>query len=207
MIRIPVFAIAAVLLLGAAASHTDVADCDRLTSHPEDPDRAVPGVDTKDVDLPRAIAACEAAAASLTKESPAYARIQYQLGRAYFYDQQTAKAVPALERSAEAGYRQTQFVLGYIIDAELQGVAADPCRVEDLWVRSARAGRLAAEVSYPNNVMLGRFKGCKIQANDAEMGAFLEAAGKHKGLDFYQRLLVSVLEVNLGRYLSDKAQQ
>lgn len=67
---------------------------DWLAAHPEGPDRVAPGVETRDVDLPGAIAACTADADKAAPGSPDYARLQYQLGRAYFYDQQTERALP-----------------------------------------------------------------------------------------------------------------
>ena len=176
---------------------TTVTACDRLASHPEDPDRVAPGVATKDVDLPKAIAACAADADKATPASPDYARLQYQLGRAWFYDQQTQKALPPLERAAAAGSEQAQFVVGYVIDEGLQGIPANPCQVEDLWVRSARAGRLAAQVTYPHHVLRGRFAGCRIQATPEEMGAFLLSAASRPDNNYYQGLLTSVLQGEL----------
>jgi TPR repeat protein len=198
--------LAAMLLLAPALiplaaadgpSGTTVTACDRLIAHPEDPDRVAPGVETRDVDLPGAIAACTADVDKTPPGSPDYARLQYQLGRAYFYDQQTQRALPFLERAAAAGSEQAQFVLGYVIDAGLQGVAANPCQVEDLWVRSARAGRLAAQVSYPHHVRRGRFAGCRIQGSPEEMRGFLKSAASRPDNNYYQGLLISVLQGEL----------
>ena len=176
---------------------TTVTACDRLIAHPEDPDRVAPGVETKDVDLPAAIAACTADLDKAAPASPDYPRLQYQLGRAWFYDKQTQRALPYLERAAAAGSEQAQFVLGYVIDAGLQGVAANPCQVEDLWVRSARAGRLAAQVSYPHHALRGRFAGCRIQATPEEMRGFLKSAARRPDNNYYQGLLISVLQGEL----------
>jgi len=176
---------------------TTVTACDRLIAHPEDPDRVAPGVETRDVDLPGAIAACTADADKAAPGSPDYARLQYQLGRAWFYNKQTQRALPFLERAAAAGSEQAQFVLGYVIDAGLQGVAANPCQVEDLWVRSARAGRLAAQVSYPHHVRRGRFAGCRIQGSPEEMRGFLKSAASRPDNNYYQGLLISVLQGEL----------
>lgn len=194
------------LLLAAAATPlfaaegpaaTTMTACDRLIAHPEDPDRVAPGVETSAVDLPRAIAACTADTDKTAPGSPDYGRLQYQLGRAYFYDKQTERALPYLERAAAAGSEQAQFVLGYVIDEGLQGIAANPCKVENLWVRSARAGRLAAQLSYPHHVLRGRFATCRIQATTQEMQSFLESAAARPGIDYYQGLLVSVLQGEL----------
>ncbi len=176
---------------------TSVTACDRLAAHPEDPDRVAPGVATKDVDLPTAIAACTVEAEKAAPASPDYARLHYQLGRVFFYDQQTQKALPPLERAAAAGSEQAQFVLGYVIDEGLQGIPPNPCQVEDLWVRSARAGRLAAQVTYPHHVLRGRFAGCRIQATPEEMGAFLKTAAARPDNNYYQGLLIAVLQAEL----------
>lgn len=205
----PVFqpaSLAVMLLVTAASGPVSASEtlpapavtaCDRLASHPEDPDRVAPGVGTKDVDLPKAIAACTAAADQAPASSPDYARLQYQLGRAYFYAQETRKALPPLERAAVAGSEQAQFVLGYVIDEGLQGIPPNPCQVEDLWVRSARAGRLAAQVTYPHHVLRGRFAGCRIQATPEELKTFLKSAASRPDNSYYQGLLISVLQGEL----------
>jgi uncharacterized protein len=170
---------------GAASAEGDfITECDALVSHPEDPDRIAPGVG--DVLLLAGKAACEAAVA----EDPENRRLRYQLGRVLFYGGETTESLPHLEFAAEEGSKQAQFVLGYIIDEALQGITRDACKVEDLWVRSARQGRFAARVSYPRNVALGKFDGCDIQANPSEINSFIEAArGQADG--YYQGLLVA----------------
>jgi len=147
---------------GAASAEGDfITECDALVSHPEDPDRIAPD-----------------------------RRLRYQLGRVLFYGGETTESLPHLEFAAEEGSKQAQFVLGYIIDEALQGITRDACKVEDLWVRSARQGRFAARVSYPRNVALGKFDGCDIQANPSEINSFIEAArGQADG--YYQGLLVA----------------
>jgi TPR repeat protein len=111
-----------------------------------------------------------------------------------FYDQQTEKSLPHLQFAADAGSQQAQFVLGYITDEGLQGVKRDPCKVEDLWVKSARQGRFAAQVSYANHVMTGRFGACPQQADAAEIAGFLDAAKKQAGgFGYYAVVLADVL--------------
>jgi TPR repeat protein len=182
-----VIVLASTLLAGTAAA-ADITECDRMASHPSDPDRVAPGFHDKDIDKPKAIAACEAA----VKADPTNPRLQYHLGRVLFYNKQPDQALPHLEAAAKAGHRQAQFVLGYVIDGGLQGIKRDPCRVEDLWVKSARAGRFAAQVSYAHHAMRGNFGTCKLQADTAEIGKFLDAA-KAGAEDYYQTLLVTTL--------------
>ncbi|NKB43664.1 MAG: hypothetical protein GKS03_05235 [Alphaproteobacteria bacterium] len=180
-----VTALFALALSGPAVAEGDfITECDALASHPEDPDRIAPGVD--DVLLLAGRAACEAAVA----EDPENRRLRYQLGRVLFYAGDTSESMPHLEFAAESGSKQAQFVLGYIIDEALQGLKRDACKVEDLWVRSARQGRFAARVSYPRNVALGKFDGCEIQANSSEIGSFIDAA-REQADGYYQGLLVA----------------
>jgi len=177
-----------------AVQAQQVTECDRLVSHPEDPDRVAPGID--DVkDKVAAIAACEAD----VKKDPNNRRLRYQLGRVLFYDQQTAKAVPHLEFAANAGSQQAQFVYGYIIDEALQGLKREPCKTEDLWFKSAKQGRFAALVSYPHHVVNGKFEGCKLQASPADIDGFL-AKAKTSAAGYYQQLLVKTLEADYARF-------
>ena len=188
-------AISVFLLSGLAmgsAGADEITQCDVLVSHPLDPDKVTTGVSSSKVDHPAGIAACTAAVAA----DPDSARAHYQLGRVYFYDGQADKAMPHLEIAAAAGYRQAMFVLGYILDSGLGGGETDTCRTEDLWARAARAGRLAAQVSYPHHVLRGRFSGCNVQVDNVEMMQFLEQARARK-LDYYQGVLVADLVEDL----------
>ncbi len=179
--------IAAFLTLGvtatALADGHEVTECDHLVSHGEDPDRVAPGVD--DVLLFAGTAACMDA----VEKDPDNIRLRYQLGRVLFYSQRTEESLPHLEFAAEGGSEQAQFVLGYITDGGIQGVRQDACKVEDLWVRSARGGRFAARVSYPRHVALGKFDDCDIQASSSEIMSFIDAA-RGQAADYYQQLLV-----------------
>ncbi len=182
----------AVWLLAGPAGAQYIHRCDVLVSHPLDPDRVIAGVPTSQVDHPAGIAACTAA----VEVEPDNPRFHYQLGRVYFYDQQAEKAMPHLEKAAAAGHRQAMFVLGYILDSGEGGVDRDVCRTEDLWARAARAGRLAALVSYPHHAARGRFDDCRIQVSKAEMMGFLEQAGERR-LDYYQRVLLDDVKEDL----------
>ncbi|MBL8628674.1 MAG: hypothetical protein JNM81_03530 [Rhodospirillaceae bacterium] len=186
------------VLSGPAFAADTITECDRLTAHPEDPDRIAPGVD--DVkDLPAAIAVCEAD----VKKDGNNRRLRYQLARVYFYSQKTDKAMPHLEFAAKAGSQQAQFVLGYITDEGLQGVKREPCKVEDLWYKSANQGRFAALVSYPHHVINANFTGCKIQATPAEIEAYL-AKAKETAKGYYQTLLVQTLTADYQRFKAGK---
>lgn len=195
--------ITALVLCGVAAgvvsAAEEITECDRLVSHPLDPDRVTTGVPSSEVDGPAGIAACEAA----VKADPDSARAHYQLGRVYFYEGRADKAMPHLEVAAAANHRQAMFVLGYILDTGLGGVEMDSCRTEELWARSARAGRLAALVSYPHHVVRGRFDDCTLHASQTEMMGFLEQA-KASELDYYQGVLVADVIEDLTAYTADQ---
>ena len=181
------------VVYGVEAGYADeITECDRLVAHPLDPDKIAPGVPTAEVPHVEGIAACNAAVV----DDPDNARLNYQLGRVYFYAGQPEKALPHLKTAAAGGYRQAQFVLGLIVDGERGGADRDPCLVEDLWAKSARAGRLAAMVSYPHHVLRGRFDGCTLQVDDSEMMSLLEKT-KERSLDYYQGLLVNDLIADL----------
>ena len=176
-------------LLSAISGHTEeVTECDRLVAHPLDPDRITTGVSSSKVPHDEGIAACKAAVAA----DPDNPRLNYQLGRVYFYAGQADKAIPHLEQSAGAGYRQAQFVLGYVYEAGRNGTQQDICRTEDLWLASARSGRLAAQVSYPHHFLKGQFDDCDDLAPKGEMLHMLESA-KQRKLSYYQTLLVTDL--------------
>jgi uncharacterized protein YhfF len=171
-----------------ASRAAPLSDCDRLASHPEDPQRVGPGVERGDIDLPVAIAACERAAAA----DPATPRYSYQLARLLFYANQNERAVAEMRRAADTGYPQAQFVFGTFITRGRPGAPTDPCLAESYWKRSAAGGRQAARVQYLRYTLKGRFDACAGRAGDDEMLAMLEAAtGEAK--DFYEGLIVEDL--------------
>ncbi len=196
--RIALIAVAALFVSPAFAQQPT--ECDRLAGHVEDPDKVGPGAEHV-ADNKVAITACEKDLAS----DPNNRRLHYQLGRVLFYDGQTEKALGHLEISANTGSQQAQFVLGYITDEGINGVKKDSCKVEDLWARSARQGRFAAQVSYAHHVMGGNFAGCKQQANDDEVAKYLEQAKKNtKPFGYYGELLVATLTKDFAAYRAAK---
>jgi hypothetical protein len=181
------------LLLAAPADTADaVTECDRLASNPEDPDRVASGVERPDVNLPAAIAACEAEVA----RQPAKTRPRYQLARVLFYAGQTERAAREMRAAADAGNRQAQFVYGALISNRRENAPRDMCLVEQYWLKSARAGRQAARISYVRHVLKGRFDGCRIQASKEEMSRLLSSAAAD-ARDYYERLLIEDLNEKL----------
>jgi TPR repeat protein len=184
----------AMLAVAAPASAQTAApldDCDRLAANPPDPDRITVGVERKDMDLPKAIAACKKAAAA----HPEVPRFSYQLGRVLFYDNQVAPALESFQRAADGNYRQARFMLGLLMTRKYAGVPQDDCKVAQLWTTSARQGHVNAAVSLVRDTLHGRFKACKAAPTQDEMHAFLKASeGKS---DYLGNFLIEDLEKQL----------
>jgi hypothetical protein len=191
--KYPMFLLAALLAIPQAMGEASPTECDRMTSNPEDPDRVAPGVERKDIDLPKAIAICEA---ELDSDS-ASARTRYQLARVLFYAGQTERAATEMRAAADAGYRQAQFVFGALISTKRNNAPADICLAEHYWLLAARNGRQAARVSYVRHFLNGRFDSCKPGAELAEMKQFLDdAAGAVS--NYYEGMLIDDLGTRLG---------
>ena len=104
----------------------DLDPCDLAAGHPSDPDRVGSGVETQKVVTHVAIRVCRAA----IEREPDNPRFHYQLGRALFYwaganDGDGSEGVQHIETAAGMGYRQAQFVLGYLHKLE-----DDLCRAD-----------------------------------------------------------------------------
>ncbi len=179
---------------GSAYSR-EVTECDRQASHPDDPDKVLPGKERVQMDLEAAIAACRA---DLAKD-PGNPRLLYHLARALTYAGKAAEGLPLIEKSASLHYPQAIFVTGYLYLEGEYGAPKNACRAAALVRESAQYGRLAGQVGFPAWSLAGRFKGCDIPQDSGEMIAFLEAA-RAKKLDYYAGLLVDVLlrELRIG---------
>lgn len=188
-----IFLLAAVLVIPSAWGEVNPTECDRMASNPEDPDRVAPGVERKDIDLPKAITVCDAQLAA----DPTNVRTRYQLARVLFYAGQTGRAAAEMQRSADAGYRQAQFVFGALVSNKREHAPADICVAEHYWLLSARNGRQAARVSYVRHFLNGRFDSCKRGADLAEMKKFLAESASAAG-NYYEGMLIEDLGTRLG---------
>ena len=110
-----------------------------------------------------------------------------------------------MRAAADAGNRQAQFVYGALISNRRENAPADMCLVEQYWLKSARAGRQAARVSYVRHVLRGRFEGCRIQASRDEMTRLLDEA-RAQAKDYYERLLIEDLTAQLAASQAGTAQ-
>lgn len=187
-------AAAALLLAAGATGATEVTDCDRVASHPDDPGRVAPGVERAAIDLPAALATCEAEA----KRDPGNARSRYQLARLLFYSNQGERAVAEMRAAADAGYPQAAFVFGTFVSRGREHAPADICLAERYWRQSAAGGRQAARVQYLRFALKGRFDACAARAPQAELTGMMTTAAT-EARDFYERLLIEDLTEALQR--------
>lgn len=179
---------------GVAATETAVAACDRLAAHPEDPQRVTPGIPQSQIDFPLAIATCEKA----VTEQPENARSRYQLARVLFYSGQNERAVQEMQRSADAGHIQAQYIFATFIARGRPFAPTDLCLAERYWRQSAEAGRQAARVQYLRFTLKGRFDGCASVAEDAQLQRFVDGIAKDAG-GVYEQLFVEDFREGLAR--------
>jgi tetratricopeptide (TPR) repeat protein len=169
--------------------------CDKLASHPDDPNKVLPGLERPQMDLPAAVAACRA---DLEKD-PANPRLLYLLARVLTYSGRVDEALPYIEKSAAMKYPQSLFVTGYLYLDGAYKAPKNPCRAGELIRESAVYGRIAGQVGFPKYVMDGRFQGCPVRQDPAEMSDFLQAAKASKP-EYYTELLIDVLQKDLAAY-------
>ncbi len=184
--------LSAVFLMGGIAVAQAAAPldaCDRNAANPPDPDRITVGIEKKDIDLPKAIAACKAAVAAHPKE----ARFSYQLGRVLFYDNQVAPALASFQRAADLDYRQAKFMLGMLMTRKYDGVPQDECKVVQYWTAASEQHHFNAEVSLVRDTLRGRFKACPSAPTKEKMRAYLKDAEPQ--VDYLGRFLVEDLLV------------
>lgn len=154
-------AIAALLLSHVATA--EVTLCDRLATHPDDPDRNAAGLEREEIDFPAAEKACRAAVA----EDPQRARSQYHLARVLYYSDKVDESMRHLELAAGAGYRQATFVLGYIIaDGK---VPHDDCRAGELFRRGIALEHAWSGAHFVEKALDGRFAKCSFPSGNAEL--------------------------------------
>ena len=163
-------------------------ECDRVAAHPDDPLRVARGVETREMDLPAAIAACRRDLA----QDPNNPRLSYQLARAMTYAGQVKDALPYIESSAAQKYPQSLFVTGYLYLSGAYQSPKDMCRAAELIYESAIYGRHAGQLGYPVYVLDGSFAACKTPQDTATLRALVEQAKKAK-LDYYPSVLADVL--------------
>lgn len=165
------------------SDRTVATECDRLTSSRYDRTRLAPPIARDAMDVPRAIAVCEADLAKL----PGDARILFQLGRIYGYAGDKAKTRAAREAAAAAGNHNAIFLLGYL-DWQTASGAEARCAAADRMLLAARRGNYSAQLTYPSMALEGAFAACPGAPPRPELLAFVKAAKPHADGFFENRL-------------------
>jgi TPR repeat protein len=159
------------LALGSGVARAEVDDCDRIASHPSDPDKVLPGFKGSEIDLPKAEAVCRAVLAADDRR----ARAHFLLGRVLFYQKKTPAALLELERAASMGYRQAMFVLGFVLYEGTQA-PKDDCRAARLWQQSIALEHPWTGFYLTNGYLDGRFKACGLKLSDDDLERFYRLA-------------------------------
>ena len=140
---------ASVLTLGMANLPTAVLavdaghECDRLASVPSDPNVKTRGVDIAQIDVPKALAACERA----VKQDPQNARYKFQLSRAYLVAEKYPEAKLSAHEAVELGYPFANVVLGFLAALDMfEG--SDPVEATKRYRAAAEAGLPLAAFAY-----------------------------------------------------------
>lgn len=152
----------------AAAPQTQ---CDLLAAHPSDTQKAAPGVEQEDFDIPKARTACRDALDTYPNEG----RFAYQYGRSFFYDGDYGAALPYFKQAAAAGHAQGQLVLGLVL---MGGYAGDPeiCEAGRWWLAGARQTHLYSKIYLLQNWIDGLFAECGLDLTDLEAAQMIEDA-------------------------------
>ena len=126
-----ILAFAVLLSIPNCSNDAPVTDCDKSAASPTDPQRKVIGVLPDEIDADLAITAC----LSAVHQYPNEARLNFQLGRAYFKAQNFVRAADQFRKAAEQGYAAAQYNLGLMYEYG-QGVPQD-YREALVWYRKA----------------------------------------------------------------------
>jgi TPR repeat protein len=109
--------------------------CDQLADSPGDPSRVGPGVEFEKINVPQALAACQAAAL----RQPARARYQYLYGVVLQAAKHPGDAAAQYAAADRAGYTPGTLALGQLY-ANGQGVKTDTGKSLELFRRAGNAG-------------------------------------------------------------------
>ena len=170
-LKLKLVSVLAGVWLVAAQAQAQSALCDRLATHPDDPDRVTAGLENDEIDLPAAEKACRAA----VMENPRHARSQYLLGRALFYQGKTEEGIAALKIASDIGYRQAVFVLGYVLSGDIRK-PGDDCQAGELWLRSAGLDHPWSGFHLVDKTIAGRFANCRFKLSAAELERYMRLA-------------------------------
>lgn len=180
----------------AAAAVPDLAgpdpaiDCDRLAAHPEDPDRAAPGVLEADIALDAAVLAC-AAAVDADPDEP---RLRYQYARVLDFADRRDEAREHWSAAKRSSYPHALMMDGYLTLMGEPGHPGGACEGGTMMRQAALEGHFTALVGFPHYALVGHFRDCgdTLAVDPEELAALLEAAASQAD-GFYEQILVEHL--------------
>lgn len=179
------------LAVSGSAPQADAADpalaCDRLAAHPEDPDRAAPGVLEADIALDAAVRAC-AAAVDADPDEP---RLRYQYARVLDFADRRDEAREHWSAAKRSSYPHALMMDGYLTLMGEPGHPGGACEGGAMIRQAALDGHFTALISFPHYALVGHFRDCgeALQVDPEEMAALLEAASSEAD-DFYKQILI-----------------
>lgn len=180
-------------------SRTVAVACDRLAANRYDRDRLAPGVARAAIDVPAAIAVCEADLARL----PGDPRLLFQLARLYGYAGDKAKTLAARQVAASAGNLNAIFLLGYL-DFEAAGDDATRCAAARRMKLAADRGNYSAQLTYAADLVEGRLAACADRATVGEAAAYV-AAARPAADGFFETRLADHLGTDLAGHMASAA--
>jgi ketosteroid isomerase-like protein len=152
-------------------SRTEVTECDRMTASRYDRTRLAPPKARENIDVPAAIAQCEADLLRFPNDP----RLTFQLGRVYGYSGDRAKTLAAREASAAAGNHNSIFLLGYLDWVAAKDDAAR-CQAAREMKLAADRGNYSGQLTYASFYLEGKFEICPDAATASEVAAYVAAA-------------------------------
>jgi len=131
------------------------------------------------VDLPPVIEACRAAVA----DAPGNPRLLYQLARALYYAGRVDEAILVLEASAELGWPQGIFVLGYVYSGDDKVFPPQPCRSAGLYRASLEHDHFWSKVFLAEQWFNDELTGCTIALDRSDVAQMLRSAEVQAQID------------------------
>ncbi|MCC5869428.1 MAG: hypothetical protein JJU27_13050 [Gammaproteobacteria bacterium] len=197
MYRFSVFAAAVCLVMSAMPAQADErvvpTACDLLAAHPSDPDKIVEGLSQAKI-MPNIDATIDACRRDVEAHGDV-PRLVYYLGRVLFYAGEFQEGIGYVNRAADMGHRQSQFVSAFVyFDGVPGAIPADACRALGLWQDAAARGHYAASLTVARHALAGRFAACEDVPSKADMHGWVAAAAEaDQAGDFYHGLLNGLL--------------
>jgi ketosteroid isomerase-like protein len=152
-------------------ARTEVTECDRMTASRYDRTRLAPPRAREAIDVPAAIAQCEADLLRFPNDP----RLTFQLGRVYGYLGDRAKTLAAREASAAEGNHNTIFLLGYLDWVAAQDDATR-CQAAREMKLAADRGNYSGQLTYASFFLEGKFSACPDAASASEVAAYVTSA-------------------------------